>query len=230
MQGKGVMVFTMPTEVVKANLVLVGFNLLSAPDEFQSFRRAIGTDVQMAGAGIATNIQSGISEPQRSLAVNKDRIALELSSSRSMISRDYPSREDLGRLAEVAWQAIANTSLGDQRLQAFGFNVEMVFDQGAEASAFGYLSRRLFAVESLGGRGWQFVGGAGRLIFDESERRWTIQLEPRFNDENESRVFLSANLHVASRNLSKKSEIEDYLKEIWDEVHDFVQRLDERGP
>ncbi len=216
-------------EVIKANIVLVGLRLLSAPEEIEAFKRAIATDVQIAGAGLATNIHSGIAEPQFALALNRDRITLELSPSRSAVNRDYPSREDLSKLAEVAGQAIGNTSVEEQELRAFGFNIELVFDQDPETPAFTYLSRRLFDVGALGSEEWLFTGGAGKLIFDDGKRRWTIVLEPRFSDESESRVFLSANLHEVRLTIPTEDEIRNSLEEVWDEVHDFVQRLEERG-
>lgn len=216
-------------EVVKANLVLVGLRLLSAPEEFEDFRRAVGTDVQIAGAGLATNIQSGIAEPQFALALNRDRITLELSPSRSAVNRDYPSRRDLSKLAEIAGQAISSTSVEEQELRAFGFNIELVFDQEPETPAFSYLSKRLFDVDALGSEGWRFTGGSGKLIFDDGERRWTIALEPRFSDEIESRVFLSVNLHNAARKLPTECDLRKYLEDLWDETHRFIQRLDKRG-
>lgn len=216
-------------EVVKANIVLIGLRLLGAPEKFEDFKRAVATDVQIAGAGLATNIQSGIAEPQFALALNRDRITLELSHSRSAVNRDYPLREDLSKLAEVAGQAISNTSVEEQELRAFGFNIELVFDQDPETPAFRYLSKRLFDVDALGSEGWRFTGGAGKLIFDDGERRWTIVLEPRFSDESESRVFLSANLHEVKWTIPTEDEIRDSLEEVWDEVHDFVRRLEERG-
>ena len=219
-----------PPEVVKANLVLVGLRLLSAPEEFEAFRRAVGTDVQMAGTGLAMNIRSGLTEPMISLALNKDRIAIELSPDRSTINRDYPLREDLRRLAEVAGQAISNTkSIAEQQPRAYGFNIELVLDQDSGVPAFEYLSKRLFDVGPLGNEGWQFVGGAGKLIFSDSGRRWTINLEPRFNDETESRIFLTVNLHEAEQDPPTADQIREFLEELWDEVHDFVQRLDKRG-
>ena len=217
-------------EVVKADLVLVGLHLLSAPEEIEPFKRAIGTDVQLAGLGMGVNVQTGAAEPGVTLTLNKDRITLDLSASRSAISRDYPSREELARLAEVADQAkLATRNIAEQQLRAFGFNIELIFDQQSATTAFEYLSQRLFHVSQLGNEGWQFVGGAGKLVFNDSDRRWTISLEPRFNDETESRVFLSVNLHNAAQNLPTEDEMRDYLEEFWDETHRFVQRLDKSG-
>ena len=221
---------TLPTsEVLRTNLVLVGIRLLAAPEEFEAFRLAVGVDVQVAGAGLSTNIQSGITEPIVGLALNRDRIALELSADRTVISRDYPQRDELHRLAEIAGHAIGISDISKQHIRAYGFNIEMVLNQNSGAPAFSYLSRRLFDAEPLGNEGWQFVGGAGRLIFNDGGRRWTIKLEPRFNSETESRIFLDANLHVGKQSLPDESEIMATLEEIWDKIHVFTRRLDETG-
>lgn len=216
-------------DVVKANLVMVGVRLLGTPEDFEGFKRSVDTDVQIAGAGLIADVSAGMTEPGYTFALNRDRITLELSRSRSTISRDYPSREDLRRLAEVAWQAIYNSSLTGEQPQAFGFNLEMIFDQDSDVPAFGYLSSRLFNVESLGNEGWQFVGGAGRLIFDDGGQHWTISLEPRFNDNSETRVFLSANLHVGEQPLPDEVGIRESLEKVWDNIHEFVRRLDNSG-
>ena len=89
-------------DVVRANLVLVGCRLLGQPTDFEKFRQSVGTDVQTVQAELIANIESGITEPAQTLALKRDRITIELSPSRSTISREYPSREDLPRLAEVA--------------------------------------------------------------------------------------------------------------------------------
>lgn len=222
------MTFTVQ-DVVKADLVLLGLHLLRTPDELERFRQSINADVQITGTGLVANIASGTTEPGRSFAVNKDRITLESSQSRSSIAREYPAdKADLRRLANVAWQAISSTSHEGQPLRAFGFNMEIIFDQHTETSAFGYLSRRLFTDDPLGNEGWEFVGGAGRLLFVEGGRRWTVSFEPRFNNEEESRVFMGVNLHIDERSMPDETELIALLDEIWDESHNFVARLDSR--
>ena len=214
-------------DVVKANLVLVGLRLLSEQEELNAFRHAVSTDVQIAGAGLIANILSGVTEPGRILTLERDRITLELSPSRSTINRDYPLRKHLDRLAEVAWQAI-DTSFGRPQPSAFGFNVELVFEQDSGEPAFGYLSRRLFDVGPLGDEGWRFVGGAGRLVFNDSGNRWTINLEPRFNDDTESRVFLGVNVHMSEQPLPDQAGLATSFEGVWDGIHEFVERLDKR--
>ena len=104
----------------------------------------------------------------------------------------------------------------------------MVFDQDSGATAFAYLSRQLFGAESLGHDEWQLAGAAVRLIFDDNGRRWTINLEPRFNEERETRVFLSGNLHLPDHPLPNEDEVVSYLEEAWDKTHHFVSHLDDR--
>ena len=215
-------------DVVRANLVLVGCRLLGQSEELEGFRQAIKSDVQIVQAELIANIASGITEPGQTLAIKRDRITIELSPSRSTISREYPSRDDLPRLAEVASQAISYTSLHGSQPRAFGFNIDLVFEQDSGSTAFAYLSRQLFGAESLGNEDWKLAGAASRLIFNDNGRRWTINLEPRFNEERETRVFLSGNLHLAGQPLPNEGEIATYLEEAWDETHQFVSHLDGR--
>ncbi len=213
-------------DVVKIDVVLVGYRLLRTLEEVNDFRLAIETDVQIAGAGLVTNAPLGVTEPTYTLVLNRDRIALEISSLRSTISRDYPSREDIARLADVAGQAISSTSDSDYTPRAFGFNIELVFDQDDGISAFRYIGDRLFNID-IWNDGWQISGGSGRMIFvDSNEKRWTVAIEPRFNDENSSRVFLSLNLHQDKQCVPAQEEMEDSLREIWDQAHKFVRWLD----
>ena len=217
-------------DVIKVNIVLVGYRLLSTQEEVDTFRDDIKSDVQIAGAGFTANIQSGNTEPLYNLVLNKDRIALELSSLRSTISRDYPEEKDLVRLALVASQAIRVSDLTDQSPRAFGFNIELVFNPYADLPAFDYLGARLFR-EDLGNEGWTLSGGSGKLIFADNSSipgnliHWTIALEPRFNDARASRVFLSLNLHHSEERVPTQAEIEDSLKLLWDQAYKFVERL-----
>ena len=213
-------------DVISVNIVLLGFPPFSSEEEFEAFRSAVGAEIQIAVGGLTANPPTGIPEPGVQLTLNRDRITINFSTSRSIINRDYPSREDLGRLSEVIGNFLSNSTYGSSNPQDFGVNIRLVFDPESEISAYEYLASRLFNVDSLGSEGWRFIGGAGKLIFDEDGRRWTISLEPRFNNYEEPRVFLDSNLHVYGQPLPEEAEIGNLLKEVWDEVHKFVDRLD----
>jgi hypothetical protein len=218
------------SEVLKVDLVLVGIGLIKTPEELSAFRSAVGSDV-MTEASLTANIPSGITEPSRSLAMNRERITLDFSPSRSVIRRDYPSLGDLGdlaRLAQVAWLAISNTDLADQKPRAFGYNIELIYDQDSGLPAFLYLADRLFASASFVVEGGHLIGGAGRLIFEGGGKRWTIAIEPRFNDNETTRIFLTLNLHRSEQRLPDEKEIYESLQEAWEQACSFVNRLDAR--
>ena len=214
-------------EVLKAELVLVGVGLVKTPEELTAFRSAVGSDV-VAAPSLTANIPSGITEPGSLLTLDRERISLDISPSRSIIRRGYPPLDGLARLAQVAGFAITGTDLSDQKPRAFGYNAELVYDQDSGLSAFRYLADRLFTSGSFGPEGGQFIGGAGRLIYEGNGKRWTIAIEPRFNDNETTRIFLTLNLHRGEQRLPDEEEINVSLKEAWEQAHSFAERLDAR--
>ena len=214
-------------DVLKANLVLVGISLLDGPEKLEVFHKLVGSEM-IAGVGIAMNIPSGVTEQGRTFTLPKDRITLDILQSRSTISTEYPSKEHLDRLAEVAGLAINNSDVKEQQLRALGYNIELTFDQDSENSALGYLADRLFTDPPPRNDGWVLTGGSGQLIFEDGGRRWTVKLEPRLGEESTSRVFLSVNLHIVGEPCPQKSQIEDSLQEVWKQSYEFVNRLERK--
>ena len=215
------------TDVLKANFVLVGFGLLNTQNELTAFQKAANADVVPAGSSVIVGPPTNAAESGRLLSINRDRITLELFPSRSVITRDYPLEQDLDRLAEVADYAVTNTGSGVQQLRAFGYNIEMVYDQDSEQTAYRYISERLFSGDILGEKGWHLAGGAATLIFEEDTKRWSIKFEPRFRDFAATKVFLGLNLHIAEQPMPSREEINSSLREAWRCAHDFVNRMDE---
>jgi hypothetical protein len=214
-------------DVVSTNLVLVGIGLLRVPEEAEKFKTALDLDLRIE-VGLLANSQTGMTEQSKTFMINRERTTLTLSPTRSTITREYPERKDLPRLATVATQAVECSDLGDQTLQAFGYNVEMVFDQNSNETAFHYIGNRLFGLSPGGEPAWTFEGGAGRLVFSDMSGKRTFAVEPRFGDETTSRVFLSLNLHKNERIIPTEQEIAESLNNIWEEAESFMNRLDER--
>ena len=217
-------------DIIRVNFVLVGTPFLGDPGVVEQLRRAITGDVQVSTSLIG-DTASGMSGVGHTLELKRERITMELSQARSVIGREYPKREDISRLAEIAWQAIEHFPKGPFQPRGIGFNIEMVLEQDSETTAFAYLSRKLFAAKTVGDETWRLVGAAGRLIFRDDRHRWTVSLEPRFNDENEQRVFLSCNLHLMYRptlhDEFREGDIAAYLDKVWDRTCKFVEHLDE---
>ena len=212
-------------DVLKVNVVFVGIGLLDEPANLERFRDSVGSEVVPEGVMFEPH-PGGAPMQGQILRLAKDRIFLESSPLRTLVNRDYPTKDELARLAEIAGGAIANTNLGTRKPRAFGFNVELVYDQASENSALGYLAHRIFSPNVSGTQGWELMGGAGKLIFKENAHRWTVRIEPRLNEETTTKVFLALNFHVNEERLPGETEILDFLVKAWEQAHNFIERID----
>ena len=212
-------------DVLQVNLILVGVRLINTPAEIAAFRRDVGTEVATAEAGLGDEVID------RTHVLNRDRIRVTGTPERSSVVREYPTERDLDRLAQVGGMAISNTDLDGQKLRAYGFNVELVYEPDSGERAIEYLSKRLFMPRLLQNAGCRLFGGAGRLYFEKDGRIWQARLEPRLNDDASTRIFASLNLHRSQDDLClpTETEISDSLRLIWAEVHNLVDHLDRNG-
>lgn len=218
-------------DIVNANLALLGVGLLNTPEEAERFENDLDADLQVE-LGII-GMGGGMPEPSRKIILNRERIILTVSPSRTSIDKEYPSREspldDFDKLAEVAHCAISSTASGLNGLVAFGYNVEVVFDQDSGQPAIQYLGNRLFGNRSFGKEGQKLVGGTGQIILnDEKGRRWTITVRPRSGDEKERRITVGLNLHFSEQRPPDAEEIKTSLKEVWIGAKNFMESLDQQ--
>ena len=214
-------------DVVKINVVFVGIGLLNTPAEFDAFSKAVDADVQISAAGLLLGVPPIVPEPGRKLEIPRERITLDVSTVRSAIEREYPSEGDVSRLAEVAGCAVQNTAPQERPPAAFGYNIEIIFNQTSGFPSLRYLGDRLFHQRDFGTDDWNLVGGTGRLIFDSVDGRWTIHVEPRYNSDETHQVFVSLNLHKAEQRLPNADEIRQSFSNVWNGAHTFITRFDE---
>ena len=215
-------------DVLKANIVFVGLELLTKPTEVTEFSEALGVDPVLAEAGLILGISSGRAGTGRKIALQRDRINIELIPDRTVIEREYPEEGALDRLAEVVDHAVRHTALNGGKPRAFGYNFELVYDQTSGHPSFQYLGSRLFGNGGFALEDWNLVGGAGRLLFDSSDGRWTIQVEPRHNDEETTRVFMNVNLHKTEQRVPDLSELKMTFAQVRERAYAFVAHLDEK--
>ena len=211
--------------VLSTNLVLVGVELLNELDMIERFRADLGPDLRIE-FGMVGNVVSGMAERSRILTLSKDRINLILHASRSTIEREYPEEEGFERLAHAAVRAIESTRMGDRVPRAFGYNMELRFDQQSGQPAFQYLGNRLFATQLFDKPGRNLVGGTGTLFSEDAAGRWTITVEPHLNNPDTSMIFLRINLHKQEQRFPDETEIRATLGEIQQEALDFVNLLE----
>ena len=223
----------MPVEVqdvLKINIVFVGISVLDDPGKVAAFSDAVGADVLRVGEefGLVGGFSPVASAVGQRLVLQRDRINIGSSPDRTIIEREFPSENDLQRLADVADKALLSREREDLP-RTFGYNLELVYDQDSGSPAFQYIGRRLFREDTFAPQGWALAGGAGRLLFGSSTGRWAVQIEPRFNDETSSRVYLNLNFHKKEQRLPDLDEMLRTFQYVWSQSHDFAQRLDEGG-
>ena len=217
-------------EVLKVDLVFLGIKLLNDDSRTKSFKEAVNAEISH-GSGISIDALATTGHPleesTRILSLDRDRITLQLSSSRSVIRRDYPLESDLARLAEIVELLISNTDLNGQTLEAVGVNLELVYDQDARLPAVTYLAKRLLPTQRPFFQDWTLNGGSCKLHFSDKERRrWNISMEPRLNAPNTTKVFTNLNLHCDTDKLPKRQEVQQSFGEAWSTVIEFIRHVD----
>lgn len=221
-------------DILRADLVLVGIELLNSPAQVDGFRRAVPGDLQQSSGG-DINIPTGMAGPARMLTYPRDRIAMNLSPQRSVIAREYPSIEnlekDLNRLSEVAAGAISHTDMRGRAIQSYGYNLQTVWSTASTRRIVDYLGERLWPYGELAGEGWQPIGGNSALVYADGARRWTVTVQVWPNDDSQTnRLSLSVNLHYATPTASPSAhDVVDRLLQIWAESQQFMSRLDQIG-
>ena len=202
-------------DFLNVNIVFNGVELLDTLACVKKFERFIGSEiVVIEGATVSANLSGSMSAKARTFTIQKDRIRVDCSQINSVIQRDYPSLEDLARLAEVVNCAISN-STQIKKPTNFGFNLDLVYSQDSGLSASKYIARQILSPVLLEKKEWDIVSGFGGFTLDEDGKRWSIKIEPRYSDIMTPKVFLSLNLHFNESRFPEKNEIHSSLDEMW---------------
>lgn len=224
-----------PQYVIRADLVLVGVNLLSTDQEIRSFREKVVGDFQQQ-PGVDINVPLGTAGPSRTLVFPQERIILNSSQARSTVRRDYPSidslQPELERLSVVVADAIdCSSAESKSRLRSYGYNMLVVFNQTAHTRAIEYLGERLFSSRARQFGSKTQVGGSGVLVFSDRGTQWTFRIEPWPTDEPATnRVSVTVNRHteVAMRLPSHADVIQAFM-DSWTESSAFMNNLNGLG-
>ncbi len=214
-------------DVLNANVVLLGIGLLNTPKELEDFQNSINAEVRSAAGAVVLGLQDVSLEAGRKFDLPRERVSLESSSARTTIQREYPAKADLKRLSDIVCCALKHTDTQGQSPQAFGYNIELVYNQTSGQSAIQYLGQRLFDRVALVNGDMELAGGLGQILLDSPTGRWTVRVEPRFGEESATRVFMAVNYHRQEHRIPDVDEISRDLQEIWEKANSFATRLDQ---
>ena len=218
-------------EIINVSLVLLNQDVFNDSTQLQAFQEAVGVDVRIEG-GMAANLSTGQTHPNRIVHLDRDRISLNLSQPRSVITRQFPSvdslRSDLDQFSSVVECAFEASNLTQVRCD-FGYNADMVFDHGTEDTAQEFLGGRLLNHRLLNQPGRKFMGGTCRVVIEDTFGLWTYNFEPRAGDLQRRRVFVGTNLHNDQQPLPGKKTISDSIERVVNSVIEMMGRLDKLG-
>ena len=212
---------------LNASVVLLGVDLLPTPESMDELKQAIQTDI-LVTVGIAGPQPSGDVEEIRTLRLDRERVEMTMQGSRSTVLRQHPEGIDLPRLAEITSLALSLSQLKIEVVEAVRYSVELVFEQDSGQVAGRYVAERLFDYQP-GEGDLPLWGGAARMVFGTPEVKQIFTVESRFGDDQTSRLFISANLHLEDRRIPSEDEIRESLEQIWRDAHRFMERLDQKG-
>ncbi len=214
-------------EVLVVDAVLVGLALLRDESEIAACGEMMEEEIFGDRLVLAQQHRPSATVEGQLLRLHRNRLAVETSPARTRVLREYPTGiDDVGLVSRLTEQAIAATDLQGESPAAVGFNIQIVYDQDSGVPATQYLGSRLFhPVENLL-EDWIQVGGFGKLIFQASDRQWTLNLQPRMHAPNTTKVFLDVNLQLSEAQLPTKKELDSSLKELWTQAHSLIQTID----
>ena len=212
-------------DVLKVSVVFVDTDFLEGDQALASFSDSVKSEVLSDGI-IIGNVSDARTDRGRVLSVPKDRILIVSSPSRSSVERHYPQLDDMERFARVTACAIDASGLAGQPVDAYGINVDLVYEQTSELSAQTYLAQRILSPAVGASNAWSLVGGSAKLVFKDDGRRWTATLEPRLGDETTTKVYLGLNLHLTDQQIPNRDELSALLTEVWKQAHGLVERVD----
>ena len=217
-------------DILKVSIVFIGEELLKTPDQYTAFSDAIDTEVTIEFPNVATGQFQGNLGSVRKIELPKERITLELSENTTVVNIEYPQYESLSRLIEITGHAINNTELDSSSSITLRYIIDLVYDQSSGESALQYVGKRLFGDFKIEIDEWSLGGGIGTLDFNSKEGRWYLQLEPRFRDENATKVFMSLNLIKHNQQIPSNGTIKPSLDTVWGNAHEIIPIIDGRTP
>ena len=217
--------------VLRIDITLAGLEALRHDSEVSAFEAAAGTVVVTEGVGLRLTISAGQASPApgRLLRLPRERLVLETSKRWTRVSMEYPTGVDeVAGVGRTVARACDATTLEDATPTAFGFNIEMVYDQDSGEKAIEYLGHRLLRPPVGLVEGETRFGGSGRIVLAEAESQLSVVVEPRHQSLDTTEVFLAMNQHFDGGRVPSADEMTERMSALWKRVHAFATDLDAR--
>ena len=209
-------------DLIAIEFVIVGVELLNTAQSLGRFGSALReyrwTPISQA--------QNGFGDGRR-VSLDRERIYLDLTATRSRVRQEYPAEDGFPDLAELVSRTIDLTDKPAGSVGPLGYNIEVSYEQDSERSAFSYIGQKVFA--GLGTiQDWNLVGGMGAAVRFEDNHGVirNVHIEPRFRNESFQRVYLHLNVHVNSNRVPTTAELAAGLSLALEDAKKFIYLLE----
>ena len=209
-------------DLIAVEFVIVGVELLNTTQSLSRF----GSTMREYRWSPISQAQNGFGDGRR-ISLDRERIYLDLTATRSRVRQEYPTEGAFPDLAELVSRTIDLTDTSADSVGPHGYNVEMSYEQDPKTSAFSYIGQRVFAgLDSI--EDWNLVGGMGAAIRYEDIHGVirNVQIEPRFRNESFPRVYLHLNVHVNSNGVPTTDDVASGFSNALVDAKKFIHLLD----
>ncbi|MDE0332752.1 MAG: hypothetical protein OXL41_12890 [Nitrospinae bacterium] len=216
-------------DIIRMDVAFVDIQLSQEMRLIEELSKALSTDIIVLGDSLGTLGNIG-SPNEKMFSLPKERITIATSSNPKItrILIDYPHKDFLPRFVQIARQAVLSLNL-DVTPNAFGFNVDISYEQDSGKTAMEYIASRLYSPLFSGPQEGELIEGAGRFTLKkDATNNLGVRIEPRLNDRTTSTVFMSVNHHVNEARFPEEPEILRYLQNILQQTYHLVELID--GP
>ena len=214
-------------DVLMTDIVFAGVDLLSDPAAVQRCGSTLDIEFVQDGTIFGPPPAPGLQPVQgQSLRIPRERILIETSSARTRFVKEYPSNlDDALSIIPLACLAVP-VNVERPVPPAHGFNIHLVYRQDSGEHSIHYLARRLFDYQRIQAESWELLGGFGTLIFVDGPIRWTVKVEPRFQDERTPLVFFDLNIHVSEPDYPSGDSLNARMTDLWSRAHELIEAID----
>lgn len=219
-------------DVLRVSLVLAGTRLLEQQHQRERFIRQVGVDVQfdvLPDPMLPLPVQMPGTRPSNAdyeMRLLKERVSVRVTQGNTIFEQEYPTEDDLSRLAEVAQMGIQSSNALGTTIAAYGCNFEMVFSQDSPKNSSEYLAHKLLSPKWQQYGVFPLAGGHGQVVFQSDKITLTFRVEPRVSDPTNHRIFIRLNQHSDQQLMPNGEVICKALELGWSNTIYFAKTLD----
>ena len=191
--------------------------LFQREDDLESLKTVLDVELRVAAA----------TPSEHNYLIDKERIGVESKHNVLKITQAYPPT-DLDRFMTAVGEVVKNV-ISPERPWVYAVTVYVIVQHDFDVAATEYIGSRMLQPHTgLSIEEWKLVGGSVRMVFERETETWIINLDPRFEQLEEPRLFGK----IGWTNVTPLTEqlVRTAIDLMWNKTQIFLYEFDGRGP